>query len=174
MATVKSAPELQTRSVYANAARESWMSQPVSWHILTAEHVIEDASSVMVKLQDGNVRTARALGRDSSTDIALLKIDPSGLALHPLALGSLKSLEVGDRVFAISDPFGYARSRSSGLVSGLGRSDVDARLESPRPPRYPNALSSATMRAKPTRSAAVAARSLPRAWLSGTSSSTTT
>ena len=89
--------------------------------ILTAEHVVADATSVTVKFRDGAVRSAKVLGRDSATDIALLKIDPSGLALHPIALGSLKGLSIGDVLYAIGDPFGYVRSLSSGLVSGLDR-----------------------------------------------------
>ena len=90
-------------------------------HILTAEHVVSDATSLSVKLQDGTVRGAKVLGRDSATDIAVLKIDPSGLTLHPLVLGSLRGLAVGDPLYAIGDPFGYARSLSSGLISGLDR-----------------------------------------------------
>jgi S1-C subfamily serine protease len=90
-------------------------------HILTAEHVVAGASSLSVEFEDGTVRSAKVLGRDSAIDAALLLIDPSGLTLHPLALGTLASLKVGDSVFAIGDPFGYPRSLSAGLVSGLDR-----------------------------------------------------
>lgn len=90
-------------------------------HILTAEHVVEGATSVTVSFWDGSVRSATVVGRDPSIDIALLKFDPSGSTLHPLPLGSSKSLRVGDSVFAIGDPFGYVRSMSGGLVSGLDR-----------------------------------------------------
>jgi S1-C subfamily serine protease len=51
----------------------------------------------------------------------VLSVDPSGLTLHPLALGSSASLGVGDAVAAIGDPFGYQRSISTGIVSGLDR-----------------------------------------------------
>jgi len=67
------------------------------------------------------MRKAQVTGRDSATDVAVLKIKPAGLVLHPLTLGSLRSLRVGDPLFAVGDPFGYARSLSSGLVSGLDR-----------------------------------------------------
>ena len=61
------------------------------------------------------------LGQDQSSDIALLKVDPSGLTLHPLTLGSSKSLSVGDGLAVIGDPFQYSRSLSTGVVSGLDR-----------------------------------------------------
>jgi putative serine protease PepD len=89
--------------------------------ILTAAHVVQGASSIKVNFQDGTTRTARLLGADQSTDIALLKVDPSGLTLHPLALGSSNSLSVGDALAVIGDPFQYSRSLSTGVVSGLDR-----------------------------------------------------
>ena len=89
--------------------------------ILTAAHVVDGASSIKVNFQDGTTRTARVLGSDQSTDIALLKVDHSGLTLHPLALGSSKSLSVGDQLAVIGDPFQYSRSLSTGVVSGLDR-----------------------------------------------------
>ncbi|HEV7462013.1 MAG TPA: trypsin-like peptidase domain-containing protein [Solirubrobacteraceae bacterium] len=89
--------------------------------ILTAAHVVTGASSIKVSFQDGTTRTARVLGSDPSTDIALLKIDPSGLTLHPLALGSSKTLSVGDPLAVIGDPFQYSRSLSTGVVSGVDR-----------------------------------------------------
>jgi S1-C subfamily serine protease len=89
--------------------------------LLTASHVISGASSVTVKLQDGTTRSARVLGVDNSTDLAVLKINPSGLALHPLSLGSSKSLAVGAPLAVIGDPFGYNRSLSTGIVSALDR-----------------------------------------------------
>ena len=90
-------------------------------HIVTAAHVVDGASSVTVKLQDGTTRTATVLGKDDATDIAVLKIDASGLTLHPLTLGSSSTIDVGTQVAAIGDPFGYARSLSTGIVSGVDR-----------------------------------------------------
>ena len=74
-----------------------------------------------VKFQDGTTRTAKLLGKDDATDVAVLKVDPSGLTLHPLALGSSAALDVGDQLAAIGDPFTYERSLSTGIVSGLDR-----------------------------------------------------
>ena len=90
-------------------------------HIVTAAHVVEGASSISVKFQDGTTRTAKVLGTDEATDVAVLAVDPSGLTLHPLALGSSASLAIGDPVAAIGDPFTYDRSLSTGVVSGLDR-----------------------------------------------------
>ena len=90
-------------------------------HIVTAAHVVDGASSITVKFQDGTTRTARLLGKDNATDVAVLSVDPSGLTLHPLALGSSAELGVGDQLAAIGDPFTYERSMSTGIVSGLDR-----------------------------------------------------
>ena len=90
-------------------------------HIVTAAHVVEGASSISVKFQDGTTRTAKVLGTDEATDIAVLSVNASGLTLHPLALGSSAALDIGDQVAAIGDPFTYQRSLSTGVVSGLDR-----------------------------------------------------
>lgn len=90
-------------------------------HILTAQHVIKRATSVKVRFQDGTIRAATVLGQDSATDIAVLKISTAGLTLHPLPLGSSGALRVGDELAVIGDPFGYARSLSTGVASGLDR-----------------------------------------------------
>ena len=94
-------------------------------HIVTAAHVVNGASSVTVTFQDGTTRKATVLGQDEATDVAVLKVDPSGLTLRALPLASSASLNVGDEVAAIGDPFGYARSISTGIVSGLDRT-IDA------------------------------------------------
>jgi putative serine protease PepD len=90
-------------------------------HIVTAAHVVDGASSITVKFQDGTTRTAKLLGTDDATDVAVLSVDASGLTLHPLSLGSSAALDIGDEVAAIGDPFTYERSLSTGIVSGLDR-----------------------------------------------------
>jgi putative serine protease PepD len=90
-------------------------------HILTADHVVRGASSVSVKFANGTMRSVRVTGTDPATDLAVLSVDPSGLSLHPIALGDSAGLQVGDPVAAIGDPFGYPRSMSVGIVSGLDR-----------------------------------------------------
>jgi putative serine protease PepD len=90
-------------------------------HIVTAAHVIDGATSIKVTFADGVTRTATLAGRDDATDVAVLKVDPSGLTLHPLTLGSSAALGVGDALVAIGSPFGYEESVSTGIVSGLDR-----------------------------------------------------
>ena len=89
--------------------------------IATAAHVVDGAGSIHVKFKNGTTRKATMLGTDKATDVAVLRVDPAGLTLQPLALGSSASLRVGDGVAVIGDPFGYDRSLSTGVVSGLDR-----------------------------------------------------
>jgi putative serine protease PepD len=89
--------------------------------ILTASHVVAGASAIAAKFQNGPVRAASVLGTDTSNDVSVLHVNPSGLTLHPLSLGSIQSLVAGDPLAVIGDPFGYNRSLSTGVVSGLGR-----------------------------------------------------
>jgi putative serine protease PepD len=88
---------------------------------VTAAHVIDGATSIKLTLSDGVTRTATLAGKDDATDVAVLKVDPSGLKLHPLTLGSSAALGVGDALVAIGSPFGYQESVSTGIVSGLDR-----------------------------------------------------
>jgi putative serine protease PepD len=90
-------------------------------HIVTAAHVIDGATSIKVTFSDGVTRTATLAGHDDATDVAVLKVDASGLTLHPLTLGSSAALVVGDSLVAIGSPFGYEESVSTGIVSGLDR-----------------------------------------------------
>jgi putative serine protease PepD len=90
-------------------------------HIVTAAHVIDGAKSIKVTFSDGVTRTATLAGKDDATDVAVLKVDPSGLTLHPLTLGSSAALGVGDALVAIGSPFGYEESVSTGIVSGVDR-----------------------------------------------------
>lgn len=89
--------------------------------IVTAAHVVDDAESITVTFQDGTSRTATLLGKDDATDVAVLRVDPDGLTLHPLPLGRSGSVRVGTAVAAIGDPFGYDRSISTGIISGIDR-----------------------------------------------------
>jgi S1-C subfamily serine protease len=89
--------------------------------ILTASHVVVGASAITVKFQNGPVRTASVLGTDTSNDVSVLQVNPSRLTLHPLPVGGVQSLVAGDPLAVIGDPFGYNRSLSTGVVSGVGR-----------------------------------------------------
>jgi S1-C subfamily serine protease len=89
--------------------------------ILTNAHVVENARRVRVQFADQRVETAKIVGRDRSTDLAVLKVDPDGLELHPLTLGSSKNVQVGDPTVAIGNPFGLERTLTTGVVSATKR-----------------------------------------------------
>jgi S1-C subfamily serine protease len=89
--------------------------------ILTNAHVVDGASKVTVSFGSGHQIAAKIVGADRSTDLAVLKIDASGLNLHPLPLGSYKDVQVGDPVIAIGNPFGLDRTLTTGVVSAKAR-----------------------------------------------------
>ena len=93
-------------------------------HVVTSGTgaAIRPAGEVFVGFADHNQVPARIVGFDPFTDVALLKIDPAALHLHPLELGSSRDLRVGAPVVAIGSPFGEDRSLSAGIISATGRS----------------------------------------------------
>ena len=93
-------------------------------HIITNAHVVEGADSVEVSFDEtGTSVPAEIKGVDTSTDIAVLKVDPSDVkgGVTPVPLGDSSDVEVGDPVIAIGNPFGYSRTVTTGIVSGLQR-----------------------------------------------------
>ena len=89
--------------------------------ILTNAHVVEGAKSVTVAFEDGVTAKATVLGRDQLYDLAVIKVDVPAGELHPLKLGTVDSVQVGDPVVAIGNPFGYAQTVTAGIVSAKGR-----------------------------------------------------
>jgi S1-C subfamily serine protease len=89
--------------------------------ILTNAHVVEGASSVVVAFEDGVSARATVLGRDTLYDLAVIKVDVPQSELHPLTLGTVSSVDVGDPVVAIGNPFGYAQTVTAGIVSAKNR-----------------------------------------------------
>src|SRR3954451_24541788 len=91
--------------------------------IVTNAHVVGEAGSAQVRFGDqGRTLDAPILGRDASSDIAVLRVDPSlAGTLHPLALADSSKVRIGDNVVAIGKPFGLDRTATAGIVSGLGR-----------------------------------------------------
>ena len=89
-------------------------------YILTNNHVVENASEILVALSDRRERMATLLGSDKLSDLALLKIDAQDLPM--VKLGSSERLEVGEWVVAIGSPFGFEYSVTAGIVSAKGRS----------------------------------------------------
>ena len=91
-------------------------------YILTNHHVIEGAEAIEVNLNDGRRAMAKVIGTDPETDLALLKIELSQLPV--IVLGQVDSLQVGDAVLAIGNPFGVGQTVTSGIVSALGRKQL--------------------------------------------------
>ncbi len=91
-------------------------------HILTNNHVINDARQIQVTLFNEETYSAELVGADPINDIAVLKIKAPAEQLHPMALGDSDQLKVGLRVFALGNPFGLFRTMSEGIISSLNRS----------------------------------------------------
>jgi S1-C subfamily serine protease len=90
--------------------------------ILTNNHVVAGASDIRVALgSDKATVPAQRVGADPSNDLALIRVDPSKVRLHPLTLGNSSRAEVGDPVVAIGNPFGLDRTVTTGIVSALQR-----------------------------------------------------
>jgi len=92
-----------------------------SGHIVTNAHVVENAQEIEVSFSNRDSVKAKLVGRDLSTDLAVLKVDVDSRALTPLALGNSDRVEVGDSVVAIGNPLGLERSVTAGIVSALHR-----------------------------------------------------
>jgi S1-C subfamily serine protease len=91
-------------------------------YILTNAHVVEGARNASIRFDEGgDLVDARVVGRDLSTDIAVLKVNPSDAKLKPLPLGNSSRVRVGDPAIAIGNPFGYDRTVTTGIISALQR-----------------------------------------------------
>lgn len=91
-------------------------------HILTNSHVVDGAREIQVTLADSKSYEARLVGVDAATDVAVLKINAPPDSLTPITFGNSNSLLVGQRVFAIGNPFGLERTLTTGIISSLNRS----------------------------------------------------
>jgi S1-C subfamily serine protease len=89
--------------------------------ILTNYHVVENAVKVTVSFEKGKSVEAQVVGKDPSNDLAVLRIRPDGLTLHPLTLGDSSGAQVGDPVYAIGNPFDLERTLTTGVISALQR-----------------------------------------------------
>ncbi len=90
-------------------------------YILTNFHVVQEAQSIEVILGDQTRYPAKFIGADQRNDVALIKIDPKGKQLAALPLGDSSSLQVGQKLLAIGNPFGFQSTLTTGVVSALGR-----------------------------------------------------
>jgi Do/DeqQ family serine protease len=92
--------------------------------VVTNHHVIKGADDIKVVLNDRREFEAEILGSDEQTDLAILKLKTDGVLLPTLEIGPSDSLEVGDLVLAIGNPFGVGQTVTSGIVSALARTQV--------------------------------------------------
>jgi S1-C subfamily serine protease len=91
--------------------------------VLTNFHVVQDTATLSVTFSDGNGYAATLLGSDAYADLAVLSVDAPAEELKPLPMVSSSSLQVGDEVIAIGNPYGLVGSLTTGVVSALGRSE---------------------------------------------------
>jgi putative serine protease PepD len=91
--------------------------------ILTNDHVIEGATNLTVAVDGSSSKSTSAtmVGEEANSDLALIKVDPAGLGLKALKLASASSVEVGDQVYAIGNPYGLEETLTKGIVSALKR-----------------------------------------------------
>ena len=91
-------------------------------HIVTNNHVIQEAQKVEVTFYDGTTVEARVIGFDPDSDLAVVKVDVPAESLRPIVWGDSDEVRVGQRAVAIGNPFGLAGTLTTGIVSALGRS----------------------------------------------------
>ena len=131
----------QTQSGARRSAPASWSTS--QGYILTNAHVVQDqgqnASDVKVVFNKGGGKTQQVngtiVGIDVGSDVAVIKVDPTGVDLKPLPLGDSSKVTVGEPVVAIGNPLGYDFSITSGIVSAIGRS-----LQAPNGQTIPNGI----------------------------------
>jgi Do/DeqQ family serine protease len=88
-------------------------------HIITNNHVVDQVDQIEVQLSDGRVKKARVVGADAQVDLAVLKIDDPGV--KPLKLADSDTVQAGDFVLAIGNPFGFEETVTTGIISSRGR-----------------------------------------------------
>jgi putative serine protease PepD len=105
----------------SSQAQGSGFVSDSSGHVVTNDHVVANASVISVMFSDGSKYTAKVVGTDPSSDLAVLKVSAPSSKLHPLTLGDSTKLAVGDGVVAIGSPFGLDETVTTGIVSALNR-----------------------------------------------------
>jgi serine protease Do len=98
--------------------------------VVTNNHVIDKAKAIVVSLSDDRELPGTLVGRDARTDVAVVRIDPKGgPPLVPLPLGDSETIDVGDWVVAIGNPYGLSHTVSAGIISAKGRSSQEVELD---------------------------------------------
>lgn len=90
-------------------------------HVITNNHVVEEADAVDVTFPDGTVLPAQVVGTDPYSDVAVLKVNASPSLIKPILFGDSSKIAVGQRIFALGNPFGLRASMTEGIVSQIDR-----------------------------------------------------
>lgn len=114
--------QVQTTLGFENYAQGSGFVYDQEGHILTNNHVIEDADKIIVTFTSGNITEATIVGADPYSDIAVIRVDLPSETLHPVVLGNSSDLIIGEPVVAIGNPFGLSDTITAGIVSQVERS----------------------------------------------------
>ena len=104
-----------------NQAEGSGFVYDSSGDIITNAHVVDGATAITVRFKDGTTAKATLVGKDESTDIAVIKVDVASPKLHPLSIGTSSNVLPGQEVAAIGSPFGLAETMTAGIVSAVNR-----------------------------------------------------
>jgi S1-C subfamily serine protease len=114
---------VQSRLLFTETAQGEGSGSVITQqgHILTNNHVIDGARSIQVHLYDGKNYDAVLVGTDKASDIAVLRIEAPPEVLFPVTFGNSERLRVGQRVYALGNPFGLERTLSTGIISSLDR-----------------------------------------------------
>lgn len=109
-------------SIRTDTGQGSGFVYDAQGHIVTNQHVIDGASQVEIDFSSGYKAYGTVIGSDADADLAVIKVDAPAEEIHPLPLGDSDTLQVGQPVVAIGNPFGLDGTMTLGIVSGLGRS----------------------------------------------------
>jgi S1-C subfamily serine protease len=90
-------------------------------HIVTNNHVVENASQITVVFSDGTTVEAELVGTDSESDLSVIQVDATGIDLQPVTLADSQAVRVGDLVIAIGNPYGLSGTMTQGIISALDR-----------------------------------------------------
>jgi len=115
---------IRTGTAQGSGAQGSGFVFDNEGHIVTNQHVVDGASQVEISFSSGYKAYGTVVGFDVDADVAVIKVDAPAEEIHPLVIGDSSSLQVGQSVIAIGNPFGLNGTMTLGIVSGLGRTQV--------------------------------------------------
>src|SRR5688500_17438731 len=111
-------------SIRAGASLGSGFVFDSEGHVITNQHVVEGSNEVEVDFASGFKAHGTVIGSDADADVAVIQVDAPAEEIHPLAIGDSSTLDVGEQVVAIGNPFGLNGTMTLGIVSGLGRTQA--------------------------------------------------